>query len=491
MQGLRKMASCVILAVVICCSLFLVACDNKPNRGIDEGKVYGVYFVTGVEGLTIDAQVVTEGEKLTEPEVPLRPGYKFIGWKKNSSFWNFKTDTVLESFDLVATWERDEVSWVYTEGLKFSYNTASKSYDVVGYDGTDEDVVLPVYYNGEEGGHPVGLVGDSAFAGNNVIKKITLSSNVGASAFAGSSIEEVEFDAKNIEIGASAFSGTAQLKSVLFFDDEGEIIIGASSFAGSGLTEIIFPDSVTEIGASAFAGSQLSFIKFGSLSRLHTIGSSAFFNAQLKVAVLPAGVESVGDGAFQNNTKLETVVFPSGASEVGDNMFVGCLNLQDIYYTGDKKSDAFKDALKYNDRGLNEYFYAESDTGRPGYWKGFGEDGKPVKYESIQSIDFNLDYLSSYLTGTIADYKLVVDSYYKLMESSYSTERAVVSFVDGLKASVSLDIYKISSYSIYVVNATENGDDIELAEFRLLDIPISLRTIHAIVVDNQSNTIII
>lgn len=486
------MAKMIVVAVMICCSLLFGACNNEKSRGgIDEGSVYGVNFITGVEGLSIDAQVVSEGEKVIEPDVPLRSGYRFVGWSVDGVFWNFSSNRVFSSFELVAVWEKDEDSWAYTNGLEFEYNATTKMYDVVGYNGTDTTVNLPLYYSGTDGGHLVGMIADSAFAGNSTIKKIVLSSSVGASSFAGSAIEEVEFTNSVVSIGASAFSGTTNLKSVVFSGDDGNVVIGASSFAGSGIESIILPDSLTEIGASSFAGSSISSVKFGSLSRLKTIGASAFYNTNLVRISLPSGVETIGDGAFSFNTKLKNIIFPSGLKNIGQKIFEGSTALAGIYFTGSSKSKALTECAYWNPSGINEYFYSEYDKGVAGCWRGVDAFGDPVLY--TKKVDYTLDFnaISDYLPNGLDGYKVVVKAYYVRVAGVYASDTQVLYFGNNFSTVAVLDQYKITSYSIEIFNSDDMAMELEGVVLSLYDLKVNQTHVIATGVNSETKTIII
>ena len=53
-------------------------------------------------------QQVNQGERLISPTVPYYEGHRFIGWYYNDRAWNFMTDVVMESFTLMAKWEKVE-----------------------------------------------------------------------------------------------------------------------------------------------------------------------------------------------------------------------------------------------------------------------------------------------------------------------------------------------------------------------------------------------
>ena len=52
-----------------------------------------------------NAQECGFGGKLTEPSVPEKEGYRFIGWFNGNKQWNFETDVVIMDTQLVSKWE--------------------------------------------------------------------------------------------------------------------------------------------------------------------------------------------------------------------------------------------------------------------------------------------------------------------------------------------------------------------------------------------------
>ncbi|MBN1600430.1 MAG: InlB B-repeat-containing protein [Chitinispirillaceae bacterium] len=84
--------------------------------------IYKVTFIVG-EGVTATAnQQIAEGGKVTQPAVPVRSGYDFGGWYKDSaatSVWNFTTDIVNGPVTLYAKWTQS----LYT--ITFNKNDAA------------------------------------------------------------------------------------------------------------------------------------------------------------------------------------------------------------------------------------------------------------------------------------------------------------------------------------------------------------------------------
>ena len=73
---------------------------------IENSAVYTVSFDTD-GGSAVDAQTVLRGQKAAEPADPARSGYRFNGWYKDASVYDFTTP-VLEGFTLRAAWTANQ-----------------------------------------------------------------------------------------------------------------------------------------------------------------------------------------------------------------------------------------------------------------------------------------------------------------------------------------------------------------------------------------------
>lgn len=73
---------------------------------------FSIKFDTGIQDVTVEAQKVKHGEKLTEPQAPLRPGYTLVGWsttpEPDVNLWNFTANAVENEFTLYAVWQPDD-----------------------------------------------------------------------------------------------------------------------------------------------------------------------------------------------------------------------------------------------------------------------------------------------------------------------------------------------------------------------------------------------
>lgn len=150
----------------------------------------------------------------------------------------------------------------------------------------------------------------------------------------------------------------AAVDGVLFNKDQTALLFYPP--AGSGASYAV-PEGTAEIGASAFAGNaQLKTVTFpDGLSR---IGIDAFADCTaLKEAVLPEGLQTVGDGAFENCAALSSLTLPESLSAIGDRAFQGCGGLTEVAIpSGLKKLGecAFRGCA-----GLTGFTVTEGNTG--------------------------------------------------------------------------------------------------------------------------------
>ena len=148
-------------------------------------------------------------------------------------------------------------------------------------------------------------------------------------------------------IGDNAFSAyidtatgeTAGITKVVF--PESLTSIGSMAFQNAPLTEVTLPDSVTTLGNGAFTGTiYLSRINLS--SSLKAIPSGAFVKTNSKIAfdkmasvpelVIPEGVETIGNTAFQGS-KIEKLTLPESLTSIGNNAFNNH-QLKELYIPG-------------------------------------------------------------------------------------------------------------------------------------------------------------
>lgn len=154
--------------------------------------------------------------------------------------------------------------------------------------------------------------------------------NIGAYAFAGSSVTNINIPASVTTIGEFAFADS-KLEIVTFASGSTLTCIPDSAFSGTRIATITIPENVKEIGASAFANSNLTEIIFSG-NKLETIGSYAFYGCNgLGTIVLPDTVNTMGSEVFEDCKRLESVTLPSLKS-LGSYTFYGCDALTTVIF---------------------------------------------------------------------------------------------------------------------------------------------------------------
>ena len=225
----------------------------------------------------------------------------------------------------------------YTKGLKFEQNEDKTAYTVVGYKGTDTNVVIPENYKGK----PVTAIGDKAFFECESITGVTIPKTV-------------------TSIGANAFSGCDALESVVI--PEGVVSIGAEAFSScDALKSVDIPESVKSIGDGAF-----------------------WFCTSLEEVIVPESITSIGKKLFSSCYSLKRVTLSEATATIGEEAFYYCTGLKTVYYGGD--AEGWNDVdVKDGNGELTSFlcYYSETEPEEFGaYWHFDNE--KPAVWNKIE-----------------------------------------------------------------------------------------------------------
>jgi hypothetical protein len=185
----------------------------------------------------------------------------------------------------------------------------------------------------------VSSIGTSAFQGSNV-ETVTFEANstlqmFGMYAFkAATKLEGITVPKSVVEIQDQAFYGSG-LKTVTFEAGSGLKRVLASGFASAlALKTITLPDAVNYLGTDVFSG-DTSLESFTIPSSLTTIPANTFKgNTSLASVSIPAGVTSIGASAFQGAANLDLVTFLGNAPSVGTDAFTGVKARAKAYRAG-------------------------------------------------------------------------------------------------------------------------------------------------------------
>lgn len=104
-------------------SSYISSEDSSDNSSVEDSSsvekaVYTVTFDSN-GGTAVDAQSVTEGDKVQKPVDPEKAPdsfevtYKFVGWYCGDKLWNFETDVITENTTLTARYEAEKATKPY------------------------------------------------------------------------------------------------------------------------------------------------------------------------------------------------------------------------------------------------------------------------------------------------------------------------------------------------------------------------------------------
>lgn len=182
-------------------------------------------------------------------------------------------------------------------------------------------------------------IGALAFKGCTKLASAALGNSLtllGDSAFYGcSALQLVELPVTVSSVGTRTFAGCSALNAVGLGNVS---TIGEAAFNGcSALTEIAIPNGVETLGNYAFYGcSSLATVTLGtqerSSSSLKTIGDYAFAETAVKSVVLPDGVSTLGNYAFNKCASLATVSLGNSLTAIGDYAFSDCKKLESVTF---------------------------------------------------------------------------------------------------------------------------------------------------------------
>ncbi len=241
---------------------------------------------------------------------------------ENNSTFNSNFSEAVESSSTVVI----DTSIQETDDWKFQYDEKAggiiikeclcankKSDDLL--KSKDADIVVPTSFAGFEGIKVV-EIGENAFY-NRIMKSLTLPNTV-------------------VSIGSKAFSN-AEISD-----------------------ELVIPESVTNIGEEAFSYSDINSVV---LPPMEAIGSSIFYNSNVKKVVMTEGTRVITNSAFSGCSKLRELVIPDSVEEIDRGGLDFSIDITTIEKEFELKLPSSLKKMDIDE--LPQYIYSGMDVGYP------------------------------------------------------------------------------------------------------------------------------
>lgn len=338
-------------------------CQIKVYKEFEDTTLYVKVTFVNYDGTVIDQQIVEKGKTPTyEGATPTRisddnNGYAFSGRDKEFG-------AVYEDTTYIATYEVIPLS-----EFAFAVDTVNGGYKVVSYTGDKTEIQIPATFAYRK----VVSIGDSAFANNTKLTKVTLPEGlkaIGNKAFYGcKAITDMNIPSTVTTLGESSFEECSSWTTILTLNDNVVDIPARCFYHCAGLSRIEGHKNLETIGRAAFG--KCYALVFSFTDKINHIDAFAFeSNRCLSYLELPDSITYLGESVFCHCTGLFTLKLPANLETIDyekggyQALTLGCTSLYQI--TIDESNPNFmidKNIAIYNKDGTILYAVAPIATG--------------------------------------------------------------------------------------------------------------------------------
>ena len=240
--------------------------DDLINGRLSEKQIHTITFNSS-GGSAVETQYIEHGEKIIKPDDPIYDGHVFNGWYYKDSLWSFVGYVVTDDMTLTASWSLHTRNVIY---LDDNDNTLA-SIDV-------PDNEVPSF--------PYGTP--------------TKESN-GETEYQFIEWKEIISNENTVVLKAQFAEST---KGLTF----------------NGNTLLKYTGEANKVIIPAYWNGK----------RITKIDERAFFDSSIKEVVIPYGIISIGEIAFNSCNNLREIIIPDSVTSIGDNAFSHCQSLERI-----------------------------------------------------------------------------------------------------------------------------------------------------------------
>lgn len=306
-----KIAAVVVSLLIICIvALFTFPKDKNDNNNNNNEVYYTVTFDSD-GGSLVNMQSVLEGGKISEPIIPVKEGYNFLGWYIGSRKYDFD-NTIYQDIKLEAKWEKidgeDNNTDLENEEDKQEDNTEKE----------DSQVNKPSNNSGNNDNKPT--TSDKVSVTGVTLNKSSLTLNVGDSSTLVATVKPDNATNKNVSWFSSNKNVVTVNNGKVTAVGEGSAVITASVDGKEikcTVTVNKIKDSTVEVTSVTLNKTSLSLNVGDSDTLVATVNPSNATNKNVSWSSSNNGVVTVNNGAIKAVGEGSAVITVSaGGKEV-------------------------------------------------------------------------------------------------------------------------------------------------------------------------------